>query len=180
MSIYKDDHRNITHSLVLSCVKDGAAFLMEHLNVTNGSLCAPQLGPRVCIDLYYASSARAIEKQPPSAAPLKNFGLCCISSLSLSSFSLSLSQAYVHCKAGRGRSTAVAVAYMLNLGYVGPVCICFKFGSTYTGNKNMTKFTAYIYGRAAHTRETDILNCPRPLSPRFTYHRHTFNSQVQD
>ena len=180
MSIYKDDHRNIAHSLVLSCVKDGAAFLMKHLNVTNDSLCAPQLGPRVCIDLYYASPARAIEKQPPSAAPLKNFGLCCISSLSLSSFSLSLSQAYVHCKAGRGRSTAVVVAYMLNLGYVGPVCICFKFGSTYTGNKNITKFTAYIYGRAAHTRETDILNCPRPLSPPFTYHRHTFNSQVQD
>ena len=84
MSIYKDDHRNITHSLVLSCVKDGAAFLLKHLNVTNDSLCAPQLGPRVCIDLCYASSARAIANQPPSAAPLKIFGLCCISSLSLS------------------------------------------------------------------------------------------------
>ena len=84
MSIYKDDHRNIAHSLVLSCVKDGAAFLMKHLNVTNDSLSAPQLGPRVCIDLCYASSARAIANQPPSAAPLK------ISDFAASHLSLSL------------------------------------------------------------------------------------------
>jgi len=30
-------------------LEDGAAFLMEHLNVTNGSLCAPQLGPRAYV-----------------------------------------------------------------------------------------------------------------------------------